>query len=86
LDDAARRLDEIDRALAAGDDPAVGMAAHALKGSCAYLGAVRLGELCRSLEERANAADLSEGAATAAGIRDEFATVAALLAEELEKS
>jgi HPt (histidine-containing phosphotransfer) domain-containing protein len=86
LDDAQRRLDEIDTALAANDAPAVVMASHALKGSCAYLGATRLAELCRAMEERADRGDLDGGAEAASEIKKELATVTALLTEEMEKA
>jgi HPt (histidine-containing phosphotransfer) domain-containing protein len=86
LDDAQRRLDEMDRALEANDAQAVVMASHALKGSCSYLGATRLAELCRTMEERADSGDLEDGADAAAEIKRELATVSALLTEEMEKA
>jgi HPt (histidine-containing phosphotransfer) domain-containing protein len=85
LDDAGRRVSEMASGLEAGDAPRVAMAAHALKGSCAYLGATRLAELCRALEERAEAGDLGDGEAVVDEIRGELETVSALLTEEMQK-
>jgi len=48
---AAGLLATLREALAAGDAQAVGRVAHALKGSAANLGAVRLADACRELEE-----------------------------------
>ena len=86
LDDAKRRLEEMDSALAANDAPALVMASHALKGSCAYLGATRLAEMCRALEERADSGDLDGGADATAAIKKELATVSELLTKEMEKA
>lgn len=86
LDDADRRLDEMDRGLENNDTDAVVMAAHALKGSCSYLGATRLAELCSAFEERADQGNLEAGTEAAGEIRRELATVKAVLTEEMEKA
>ncbi|HEX2148817.1 MAG TPA: Hpt domain-containing protein [Actinomycetota bacterium] len=85
LDDADRRLEQMDRALESSDPEAVVMAAHTLKGSCSYLGAVRLAELCRAFEERADKGNLEAGTEAAEEIRRELATVKAVLTEEMNK-
>ena len=53
LTDAASRLAELGRAVAAADGQALTETAHSLKGSSANLGATGLAELCHELEERA---------------------------------
>jgi HPt (histidine-containing phosphotransfer) domain-containing protein len=52
LDNAAKRVASAREALAAGDLEALGRAAHSLKSSAANLGAARLVELAREIEER----------------------------------
>lgn len=86
LNDAEVRLTEIDRALNAGESEAVVMAAHALKGSCSYLGASQLGELCRALEMKADQGDLEGGKHALEEIRTELAAVSAVLNEEMNKA
>lgn len=85
LNDAHRRVAEMAHGIEAQDPQRVDMAAHALKGSCAYLGATRLAELCRALEEKAEAGDLGGGEAAVDEIRRELDTVSALLTEEMKK-
>jgi PAS domain S-box-containing protein len=52
LKDAPSRLEAMRAALAAGDAPAVGKTAHALKGGCSYVGATRMCDLCNKLEDQ----------------------------------
>ncbi len=52
------RLARIQQAIQDGDPGALTFAAHVLKGSAAQLGAVRLAESCRELEERGRIGDL----------------------------
>lgn len=85
MDDAGRRVDAIDKGIQEQDAGSIQMAAHALKGSCSYLGATQLAELCRDMEERAEQGDLEGGSEAVAGIRDELATVSAVLTEEMKK-
>jgi HPt (histidine-containing phosphotransfer) domain-containing protein len=86
LDDAGRRVEAIEKGIEEQDAAAVQMAAHALKGSCSYLGATQLAELCRVTEERAEEGDLEGGGEALAKIRDELATVSAVLTEEMKKA
>ncbi len=51
--EAAKHLANAERAMAAADHPALKAAAHALKGGCGNMGIVRLAELGRQLEHRA---------------------------------
>ena len=61
VEEADRRLVELDRAVAAHDQPEVGRIAHAMKGSAATLGAVSLAAACDQLEQETTrgAADLT---------------------------
>lgn len=82
LEDARGRLDEISRAIGAGDPQAVALATHTLKGSCSYVGAGRLAELCRKMEATAEQGELDRE--RAAEIEQEFAAVSEALAAELQ--
>ncbi len=53
LEDAARRLAEAREALAHGDIAQIGALAHALKGSSAGIGALRMRQLAATLEQEA---------------------------------
>lgn len=81
LRDARRRVDEIDQGLEAGDQEAVTMAAHALKGSSLYVGIVRLGTLCHSLQELSGTGEVDRSVAVAGQIREELETVSGLLSQ-----
>ena len=53
LEDGARQIDALHAAVAAGDVEALVRPAHSLKTGSLNVGAMRLGELCRELEETA---------------------------------
>lgn len=53
LTDAPERIDDLVRSLADGDGVGLGRAAHTLKSSSAYMGALGLAEMCRQIEEAA---------------------------------
>lgn len=84
------RLQHLQRAARSEGLPAfldeVGGSAHSFKGSCANMGAVELGELCRQLEDRSRAGDLTLSAfiGLLAAIEHEFHVVRRLF--ELEHS
>lgn len=63
LSDVPGRLDALRRGVTARDAPAVSVAAHTLKGSCSYLGATGLRELCARMEKAADADDFASAAA-----------------------
>lgn len=69
LADAATQVEAIRGAIAASDADALVRPAHTLKSASLTVGAIRLGELCRSIEQRARAGDATsmdrEGAAVA---------------------
>lgn len=52
------KLQALSRGLEQNDMDSVSMAAHGLKGSCYYVGAGRLGELCAGVEAAADTGDL----------------------------
>ena len=78
-DDTLRHLDGVRQALAAADRQALKAAAHALKGSCANLGIVRLSELGRLLEREIELP--AEGEALLAEMQAEFDCARAQIAE-----
>jgi PAS domain S-box-containing protein len=84
LKDAPTRLEAMRAALAAGDAQAVGKAAHALKGGCAYVGATRMSDLCKRLEERGRAGSLEGMAEGLSELEEEYGRVSRAL--ETEKS
>ena len=51
VDDSTVRLETIKEAVLSGEPDAIRRTAHSFKGSASNMGAVRLTELCRSLEE-----------------------------------
>jgi PAS domain S-box-containing protein len=58
IKDAPARLEAMQSALAAGNAQAMEKAAHALKGACAYVGAMRMYDLCKNLEDRGRAGSM----------------------------
>lgn len=85
LVDAQKRLADMTAGLAASDADAVAMAAHALKGGCAYVGADRLAELCSNLESVAKQELLDAGRTLLDEIRPEVAEVSAILSAQLSE-
>jgi CheY-like chemotaxis protein len=80
LDETPGLLDELDRALAAGDAAEVRRVAHSLKSNGADFGAATFAELCKQLEMMGKTGDLSGAAGPAAELRTEYHRVAAALA------
>jgi two-component system, sensor histidine kinase and response regulator len=82
LDDAAARLNAVQAALSAADQPALVTAAHTLKGSSSNLGAQALARLCARLEHAARAGLFDEAHPLLPEIQETFTrTREALLAE-----
>lgn len=67
-DDTPRSVDAIERAVASGDLDVTRRTAHALRGSSAFVGAMRLRDICEKLEESASTA---EAAVLLDGLRHE---------------
>lgn len=75
LADSPPRLNEIESAMTAGDAKGVEKAAHALKSSCANLGATRMAELCRQLEQSGRSGALDSARETVLTSKAEFERV-----------
>lgn len=77
LEDAPRRLVEIEVALARRDAHQVTAAAHSLKGSSANFGAANLRSRCEKIEALGRSESLGPVEAELAGLREELARVRA---------
>jgi PAS domain S-box-containing protein len=73
--DAQPRLEALREAIAQGDAQALRLVAHALKGSCANMGAQRMAGLCEILEEKALANSLAGASTILEHLEAEFAAV-----------
>jgi PAS domain S-box-containing protein len=75
IEETPRRLAAIGTAIEGSDAATLAQQAHALKGSCAQLGARRMAGLCGILEEQGRAGSVSGAQALFSGLEDEFASV-----------
>ncbi|RKY19150.1 MAG: hypothetical protein DRQ55_11445 [Planctomycetota bacterium] len=82
LDDTPPRLESLYTAVDAGDAAGIEQAAHALKSSCAQLGALTLSELCRQLELLSKSGDLQGADLLAEQARLEYTCVDTALKAE----
>ena len=82
LDDAASRMGDLDRTLAAGQAADFTRAAHSVKGACANFGATDLGRLCAEVEALGRAGNLAGAAPCLPGLRHELERVRLALAAE----
>jgi signal transduction histidine kinase/CheY-like chemotaxis protein len=71
LNGAPARMEALERAVAAGDSEGLRLAAHALKGSSAALGARRMQGLCATLEELARGGGLADAGVLLSSLKDE---------------
>lgn len=62
----------------------VSMTAHSFKGSCSNMGALRLVELCRELEDRTREQQVDGLAQLLASVEDEYSIVRRLFDAELQ--
>ncbi len=72
-------LADLDAAATAGDAPALAFAAHSLRGSALNVGADRLADLCRTLEDAARAGELGATGSVLRRLHAELATVGPVL-------
>jgi HPt (histidine-containing phosphotransfer) domain-containing protein len=79
LADGAGQLEAIGVAVGAGDAAGLVRPAHTLKSASYTVGAMRLGDLARSLEQQGRAGDLSEATADAHAAEQEWTAVVAAL-------
>lgn len=77
MDEVPRRIHRVRQALDAGDATAVQRAAHSLKGSAGNIGAHRLYEISRQLDDTAKARDLAALAPLVGTLGAEYAKVEA---------
>jgi HPt (histidine-containing phosphotransfer) domain-containing protein len=81
--DAQERIVVLAAAAAAHNPEGLQRAAHALKGGAANVGAHRLQNLCRELEEMGRAGETAGATARIAAIGEEFARIKAEIAQLL---
>ncbi len=79
LDDGAEQVAAIDAAIAAGDAATLVRPAHTLKSASYTVGAMRLGDIARSLEQRGRAGDLAGAEPDRQAARTEWPAVVAAL-------
>ena len=85
LKNAPKLVDAMRGAADAGDTAALGNAAHSLKSSSLYIGAARVGTLCREIEATAKSSPATIAAAQVAAAQSEYLRVEQLLRAELER-
>ncbi len=83
LAETPRRITEMSTSIERADGEALAGVAHKLRGSSGCYGALRLADLCQSLEQHAQSAAFDLAARTLTMIETEFEKVASLLREEL---
>jgi HPt (histidine-containing phosphotransfer) domain-containing protein len=81
LDDTPTRLGELARAIASGDPEGTMQSAHALKSSCAQLGAMQLSDYCRQLEAMGRAQEIGSAHPLLTAAQAEFERARAALLE-----
>lgn len=84
--DAAQSLDELGRAIQAGDAQGCERLAHRIKGSSLNLGIDELGSLARSLEEKARSGSLEGAVETHGTMRQLHNTLSAVARQILPKA
>jgi PAS domain S-box-containing protein len=83
--DAAPRLAALQKAISENDGKALRQVAHALKGSCANLGANRMAGLCEILEDKGQTTSLAGAGAILEHLEAEFTLVTQALEDEKSK-
>ncbi len=79
--DSELRIRLLAEAIASGDHEQVRRAAHSFKGSASNLGALRLTQLCKTLELSAHEGDISDADSLFASIKEEYRCVEKLMTE-----
>lgn len=80
LADSEQRIEAVAAALERGDADGIRRAAHSFKGSSGNMGALRLSELCREMEERGRSEQLEDAPVLLSSLRVEFEAVKEALA------
>ncbi|MGA3006922.1 MAG: Hpt domain-containing protein [Opitutaceae bacterium] len=83
VEDAPKRIAEIDQSLAAGDTATFVRAAHTIKGASANVGAAALRSVAEQLEHRAKKDGLADVTSLIAELKSEFERAHAALKELL---
>jgi len=83
--DSPALIEAIIAAVDSGDLESMRVAAHSMKSSSAYLGASRLSEQCRNIEQAARDGNELECFALCDGLEDEFSASLAELTQILEE-
>ena len=84
LNEAVRHVARLQAALTARDAGEVGRAAHAFKSASLNVGAIQLGELCRTLERLGKSGELSGAPETVRAIERQLERVRPLLLAEVQ--
>jgi two-component system, sensor histidine kinase and response regulator len=85
LEDVPPQLEVLREAVESGDAPSVGWVAHALKGSCGNMGALRMSTICAELEDIGHLGDLSHAPVLVERLEAEFGRVGLVVETEMEK-
>ncbi len=85
LEDAAKRIDDLESTLAAGSDADFTRAAHSIKGACANFGATELAKICAQIENLGREGRMAEAAPLLPGLRREFGCVRLALEAEMAR-
>jgi len=86
LEHAPQKLAAIREAAEREDARGLQMAAHSLKSSSAYVGAIRLSALCKELEELGRSGSLEEAAEKVRDLTAEFLRAKAALKAAMQRS
>ena len=86
LDEVPRRMDRLNAACQDGNAFELQRGAHSLKGSSGNIGARRMFELCRQIDERGGAADFNGARHLLSALGDEYARVEAEIRQLLQTS
>ena len=86
LDDTPQRMTQMAEALAGNDGEAIGQAAHALKSSCATLGALILADLFKKIELAGKELDVERARSLVARTEEEYARVETELRSEMRQA
>jgi signal transduction histidine kinase/DNA-binding response OmpR family regulator/HPt (histidine-containing phosphotransfer) domain-containing protein len=86
LDDTPQRMAQMAEALAGNDGEAIGQAAHALKSSCATLGALILADLFREIELVGKELDVERARSLVVQTGEEYARVETELRSEIRQA
>jgi HPt (histidine-containing phosphotransfer) domain-containing protein len=86
LASAPRDLEKLKHAIRAGDSPATGASAHALKGASATIGAKGFAAIALELEHAGKKGDLSNAPAIVGRLESEYAELSASLRQRLAQA